>query len=197
MKEEKKKTLSKKKLVVSLIVFIVSYVLFLMVWMHVETHYAKGLLYAASKSSAFVKNIDFEMIHVKNGSNLVAQFLIKYKKGLRINFNIDFSMITFNTPLTFAIMAAFSLYITNRKRAYLEALLLLFVIHFLHVFSNETGRLSYIMTRNNIESASEIKLFFWQYLWGFLDSMVIRYEPFLIGFYLYFRFSNKKIARDK
>jgi hypothetical protein len=94
-------------------------------------------------------------------------------------------------------MAALYLYIRNRKRAYIEALLILFLIHFIYVFTSEAGRLGYIMARNHLETASEFKLFVWQYLWGFIDSMVIRFEPFLIGFYIYLRFSSSSLTAKK
>ena len=164
-----------------------------MLWIKIEVYYGKGLLYIASKSTAFVKNVEFEKIKLIKDSRLNAQFLIKHKKGVRIIFKFDFSTFTFNVPLTFAIMATLYSYTRNRKRAYIEALLLLFLIHFLHTFTNETGRLSYIMARNNLETASEFQLFIWQYLWGFLDSMVIRFEPFLIGIYMLIRFRIREI----
>ncbi len=36
------------------------------------------------------------------------------------------------------------------------------------------------------ENPNEVNLFFWQFSEGFLKSMVLRFEPFLIGAYLYF-----------
>jgi hypothetical protein len=190
MQEEKKKKLFSRKLLISLLIFIVSYILFLMLWLNIVDYYGKGVLNIASNTTALVKNVDFEKIKVKKNGQLGAQFLIRHKKGVRIIINFDFSTITFNAPLTFAIMATLCLFIKNRKRAYSEALLILFLIHFLYVFTSETGRLSYIMAKNHLETASEFQLFVWQYLWGFIDSMIIRFEPFLIGFYIYLRFSS-------
>jgi hypothetical protein len=36
----------------------------------------------------------------------------------------------------------------------------------------------------------------YQFLWGFVDNMMIRFEPFLIGFYVFLRFGRKKEAAD-
>ncbi len=198
MQEEKKKKLFSRKLIISLLIFIVSYILFLVLWINIEDYYGKGILNIASNTTARVKNIDFERINVKKDGQLGAQFFIfRHRKELRVNINFDFSTFTFNAPLTFAIMAALYLYIRNRKRAYIEALLILFLIHFIYVFTSEAGRLGYIMARNHLETASEFKLFVWQYLWGFIDSMVIRFEPFLIGFYIYLRFSSSSLTAKK
>ncbi len=198
MQEEKKKKLFSRKLIISLLIFIVSYILFLMLWLNIVDYYGKGVLNIASNSTALVKkNVDFEKIKVKEDGQLGAQFFIRHKKGVRIIINFDFSTFTFNAPLTFAIMAALYLFIKNRKRAYSEALLIVFLIHFLYVFTSETGRLSYIMAKNHLETASEFQLFVWQYLWGFIDSMIIRFEPFLIGFYIYLRFSSSSLLKAK
>jgi hypothetical protein len=39
-----------------------------------------------------------------------------------------------------------------------------------------------------IEPMNKIKLAFYQFLWSFTDNMVIRFEPFLIGIYVFLRF---------
>jgi hypothetical protein len=44
-----------------------------------------------------------------------------------------------------------------------------------------------------MDVASKFKIFelyAWYYLWEFMNALVIRFEPFLIGFYLYIRFST-------
>jgi len=197
MQGEEKKKLFNRKLIISLLIFIVSFVLFLLLWLNVVDYYGKGILNIASHTTAWVKNIDFEGINVKKDGQLGAQFFIfRNRKELRININFDFSTFTFNAPLTFAIMAALFLYIKNRKRAYIEALLILVLIHLIYVFTSEAGRIGYIMARNHLETASELQLFAWQFTWGLIDSMVIRFEPFLIGFYIYLRFSSSPFKAE-
>ena len=100
------------------------------------------------------------------------------------------SSYTFNAPLTFAIMTAMYQFISNRKRAYGEALLILLSVHLLYVFSSEAKMLTDVLTERGLEKTSIPRIFFYQLLWGFTDNMVIRFEPFLIGFYMFIRFKK-------
>ncbi len=83
-------------------------------------------------------------------------------------------------------MAAFYPYV-RRKRVYMEALAILFTVHIMYVFSSEGEKLTTLMVQGGFEETSMSKDMFWQFLWGFVDNMVIRFEPFLLGAYLYFR----------
>jgi hypothetical protein len=165
-------------------------------WLSIEDSYGKSVLYIASKSTAMVKDVSFEGIKIKKDGYIETQFLIRYQKGIRTIMKFNFSSFTYNAPLTFAIMAALSLFIKNHKRAYTEALLILFLIHCFYVFTSEGGNLTNFMAKNRIKDASELQLFAWQYIWGFLDIMVIRFEPFLIGIYLYLRFSSNPFLKQ-
>ena len=101
------------------------------------------------------------------------------------------SSYTFNVPLTFSIMASLHLFIIRRRRAYAEAALLIVLVHFLCVFSLGAESLTEIFMGRGIESFSRIKLFIYQFVYGFTDNMLIRCEPFLIGFYTYIRFRKQ------
>ena len=188
--EQNKKLSAKKKIIISLMIFIVSYLTFLVIWKNIEDYYGKGVLYITSNVVATIKGVDFESINIGKKGRLDAKFIIE---GFKANFSFKFSNITFNAPLTFTLMATLFLFLQNRKRAYAEALLLLFSIHFICVFVFEMGRISYFMSRNYMDVASKFKIFelyAWYYLWEFMNALVIRFEPFLIGFYLYIRFST-------
>jgi hypothetical protein len=131
----------------------------------------------------------------KNGETGAEFFISRRGKRFFIDINFDFLKFTYNAPLTFAIMATLFLFIKHHVKAYGEALAVLFLIHFSYMFTSEAGRIAYVLARNNLESASEFGLFVWQYLWGFIDAMFIRFEPFLIGFYLYARYSTSPLFR--
>ena len=101
------------------------------------------------------------------------------------------SVYTFNTPLSVAIMACFYPYLRSRHRrlyrVYLEALLLLLLVHLLYVFSLEGESVRSGMVRLGYKSREFMSIFFWQFLWQFTDNMIVRFEPFLLGAYLYLR----------
>jgi|GEM_PF-1249430 len=188
----------KKKLIVSLAIFAVSYVIFLFLWLAIQNHYGKGLLFISSHLTAKVKDISFDFIKAQEDDKFASRFFIPGRvKGFDILISFDFSLFTYNAPLTFAIMAALFLFIKNHFRAYAEVLVILFAVHFFYIFLSQAGRISWILDKNNLEKSSEVSLFIWQYLWAFIDAMVIRFEPFLIGIYLYLRFPASAISPAK
>jgi hypothetical protein len=180
------------------LIFVVSYVAFLMVWLNIRDYYGRGILAVSSYVTAAVENIDYVTMKVKKNGETAAEFFVS-RKGKRffIDVNFDFLRFTYNAPLTLAIVAALFLFINNHVKAYGEALGILFLIHFSYMLTSEAGRIAYMLARNNLQSASEFGLFIWQYLWGFIDAMFIRFEPFLIGFYLYARYSQSPLFQTK
>ncbi len=99
--------------------------------------------------------------------------------------NVNYEHFTFNIPITVGILAAFYPFI-RKKRVYVEVAVLLVSIHIVYVFFFEGLKLSDALLKSGYEKPNEAKLIFWQYSEGFFKSMVLRFEPFLIGAYLYF-----------
>ena len=79
-------------------------------------------------------------------------------------------------------------FITKKGRAYAEALFILFGVHLLYVFSLEANSLTTVFIERGWEVVTKPRLFVYQFLWEFTNNMVIRFEPFLIGFYMFIRF---------
>lgn len=98
------------------------------------------------------------------------------------------SSYTFNAPLTFAIVATLCPFIRRRARATIEVMIVLVGVHLLYVASLETKLLSEVLTSRGVETGRRISTIFYEFLWTFTDNMVIRFEPFLIGFYMFLRF---------
>ena len=72
--------------------------------------------------------------------------------------------------------------------AYGQAFLILLGVHLLYVFSLEANSLTNALIQRGLETMSKPGLVFYQFLWEFTNNMVIRFEPFLIGFYVFIRF---------
>jgi hypothetical protein len=94
-------------------------------------------------------------------------------------------------------MGALYFVLKRRKRAYGEALAILVSVHFLYVFSLDTKELTEVFMDRGLEAHSVPRLFVYQFLWGFIDNMVIRFEPFLIGFYMFLRFRKDGLKAGK
>ncbi len=183
-----------------ILVFLVSYVLFLFLWISVKDSYGYLITVIASKGLQAVKDVKVEAIKTVGDRYVVTMSPERFRSMLVVDVSVKTSTYTFNAPLTFAIMAAFFIPLRKRLlsrgekrpypvllRIYAESCLILLCVHILFVLSLEGERLTRIMMERGYEEMGVLKLGFWQFLWGFVDNMVIRFEPFLIGAYLYFR----------
>ncbi len=137
-----------------------------------------------------VKNVRVEKIRQEKDIVYASFCRTMRKEDLVVDLAFRTSSYTFNVPLTVSIMASLCLFITRRRRAYAEAALLLVIVHFIYVFSLGAEQLTEIFMSRGIETVSRLKFFMYQFLWGFTDNMLIRAEPFLIGFYMYIRFKK-------
>ena len=169
--------------------FLVSYVMFLFLWIQLKDSYGTAITVTASKLLTLVKNVDYEENTI-SGDTVEATFTPLARREMLIDIPVRTSSYTFNAPLTFSFMAALFLFISRRRRAYAEAVLILIGVHLLYVFSLELKTLTEVLIQNGIGKESAPQLFFGQFLWSFTDNMVIRFEPFLIGFYMFLRFGR-------
>jgi len=178
--------LFKKPAVRSAVIFVISYALFLVLWIGIKDNYSRALTGIATYFITAVKDVDLYETAVRKDVITVSFIPRRHKADIIIDIDVVTSSYTFNAPLSFAIMAAFFPYL-KKKRVYIEVLLILIIVHLMYVFSSEGEKLSVMMVGYGYEAPGAFKAAFWQFFWGFVDNMVIRFEPFLIGAYLYFR----------
>jgi len=140
-----------------------------------------------------IKQVHFEELREEKGL-IRATFSrpVKPQGDLLIDIPIKKSSYTFNAPLPFGIMVALFPFIRSRWKAYGEALLILVGVHFFYVFSLEANSLTNILVERGLETASKPRLLAYQFLWEFTNNMVIRFEPFLIGFYMFICSGNRR-----
>jgi len=191
MDKENKKPLFRSVLLKASLIFVVSYIIFLLVWLGIKGYYGLAITTIASYAITLFKDVD--IVSILRQGDIVSVGFIPQKFGvaiLKTTIDVPISNYTFNAPLTFAIMAAFYPFL-KRKWIYLEALVILLVVHFLFVFSLEGQGLTSELEKQGYEKSSTATHIFWEFLWGFINNMVVRFEPFLIGAYLFF-FRNRK-----
>ena len=172
----------------SVLVFLSAYLISLLVWIQIKDIYGYAVTATASKLVAEVKNVRVEKIRQEKNIVYTSFCRTMRKEDMVVELAFRTSSYTFNVPLTFSIMASLSIFIIRRRRAFAEAALLLVLVHFIYVFSLGAEQLTELFMGKGIESISRFKFFMYQFLWGFTDNMLIRCEPFLIGFYMYIRF---------
>lgn len=193
MQKAKKQQQYKKVIFKTVCTFVISYLIFLILWIQVKDYYGRGILFIASHLITGIKDVTFEEItEEKNKDFIQATFSpLRYGSNILIDIPVKTSSYTFNAPLTFAIMASLYLFIRKKGRAYGETFLILFFVHLLYVFSFEAKELTRVFIERGLEAVSKPRIFAYQFLWSFTDNMVIRFEPFLIGFYMFIRFRKK------
>jgi dolichol kinase len=189
MQEPKQRPPLKKKVFGAVAIFVVSYVVFLFLWIQLKDSYGTAVTVTASKLLTLVKNVALEET-AGGGGTITATFTPSSQREVLIDIPIKTSSYTFNVPLTFSFMTALFLFIRRKRRAYAEAVLILLAVHLLYVFSLELKTLTEILIQRGIAKESAPQLFISQFLWGFTDNMVIRFEPFLIGLYMFIRFGR-------
>ncbi len=176
------------------LLFLAAYLVSLAVWIPVKGQYGYAMTVVSSRLVAGLKDAKLEEIAA--GKDVIQATFSPYRKrsDILVDIPVPISAYTFNAPLTFGIMAALYPLIGRRPRAYGEALAMLLFVHFLFVFSLEAKELTQVFMSRGIAAPSQPRLMFYQFIWSFTDNMVIRFEPFLIGFYVYMRFGTKAVA---
>jgi len=193
MQKARPKQTLKRRILITILLFLVSYFVFLVLWIQVKDRYGYAVTSFVSELIPLIQNVRFEEIKTEKGW-IVVTFSrpIKRQGDLLMDILVKTSSYTFNAPLTFGIMAALFPIIRNRWRAYLEALAILLGVHLLYVFSLESNQLITFLMQRGLEAVNKVRLYSYQFLWQFTDNMVIRFEPFLIGFYMFIRFRRQK-----
>jgi hypothetical protein len=171
-------------------IFLIAYFISLFIWIQVKDRYCYTTAFITSKIVAGLKDAKLEDISVQEGVVQVTFSPLDEKVFMMVTIPIKTNY-TFNAPLTIGIMAALYLFIKNRKRAYTEVALILLTVHILYVFSFEMKELTEFFMNRGVEKVNQPKAYLYQFLWVFTRSMIIRFEPFLIGFYMYMRFAQQ------
>ena len=174
----------------AVLMFLCSYFIFLILWIQVKNYYGYAVTRIASALVTVLKDVRFEEINQKKDvlQGTFSRPLPGVQSDLLIDIPVKTSSYTFNVPLTCAIMATLFPFIRRKGRAYAEALVILFGVHLLYVFSLEANNLTTVFIDRGMEVVTKPRLFAYQFLWEFTNNMVIRFEPFLIGLYMFIRF---------
>jgi len=180
--------LSLNQILKTVLIFIISYCVFLVLWIQVKDYYGYGMSMTGSKVIAGIKDLEIDAVDQNDERVQVTFTPYKINRDILIDIPVKTNTYTFNSPLTLAIMSSLFLFIRKRLRAYVEAIVLLLIVHLLFITTFEMKELTTVLMNMKLQTVSQSRIFIYQFLWSFTDNMVIRFEPFLIGFYLFVRF---------
>jgi hypothetical protein len=180
--------LSLNQILKTFLIFIISYSVFLVLWIQVKDYYGYGMTLTASRIIAGLKDLEIDAVDQNDERVQVTFTPYRINKNILIDIPVRTNTYTFNSPLTLGIMATLFLFIRRRVRAYAEAIVLLLIVHQIFIMTFELKELTSVLMNMKLETVSNARKFVYDFLWSFTDNMVIRFEPFLIGFYLFVRF---------
>jgi hypothetical protein len=157
--------------------------------MLVKDYYGYAITLSASKMVQLLKNVKLHELNLQKDAVHTAFIRSdgsEAEKPIRIR--ISTMPYTYNSPFTFGVMASLYLFLRRRRRAYSEAVLLLICSHFILVLSIEARVLTEDLSAIESDGVHRIIRFMCKYFSIFMTQMVSRFEPFLLGSYLFIRF---------
>lgn len=181
------------------VIFIVAFLVILIPWLlFLNSYYGMIIAKIATYFITIVKNV--QVVEFFRNNDIITIGLIPAQQGLsqiiKTTIEIPTSNYAFNVPLSLAIMAAFYPFIKS-KWIYLEAVIILVFVHFMFVFTLEGEKLTTIFAIHGYEESSRVTQIFWEFMWGFVDNMVLRFEPFLVGAYLFFMRNRVRVKKTE
>lgn len=173
------------KILASFLVFLVSYALFLAVWVKVRTYYGHPMNFFAAQLAALSLNINVEAVEKSAASKekITMTKPVATTRGLAdlvVDQTIDINNYTFNVPLTAAILVASLLFMRWPWYIMIEGFFIIMSGHLLYLYSYLMLNLQKVLVNLTAKKISWFREMFWEFAWAFADNLVIRFEPFLV-----------------
>jgi hypothetical protein len=179
----------KSKIALACCVFLISYCLFLLAWVQVKPYYGRVLTRFVSQVIAGTTNFKVDKFrHEREKAQITFSRPVLTRQGfgdLVLDLTIPVSNYTFNTPLTFALLAGLFVIFRWPLRHFIGVCLILLGIHLMYVYTYCTFQLFFYLAQGGFKILSRPVQLFIEFLWSFTDNMVVRFEPFLVFLYLW------------
>ena len=190
-----------KKILLGTITFSLIYVICLVFWIQLKPYYGMIMTRTGAECAAlfsYFRLDDFE--HDNENGRMIYSRVIYTPKGLadlNIELNIKVSNYSFNIPLTITLVAVLFYMLKWNSRTMTEIIALILLTHLCYIFFYISLHLFYYSHPEKIPSLTTIfKQYFLEFMWAFIDNMVIRFEPFLIALYLVFKKSQIQLKQN-
>lgn len=160
-------------------------------WLHVNAYYGMAVTSAGAHLSALATGCLVDKLYFQGG-RAVCNFLyqavtVRGPAILHLQVVLHVSNYSYNIPLTLSLAAALFPFVSWKARSLLEALGLLVLIHLFYVFLFCGMQIYHALIRSGVKALWKSEAFAWEYPWVFVNAMAIRFEPFLIGAFIWFR----------
>jgi hypothetical protein len=181
----------RNKILPAVAVFFVSYLLLLFLWLHIKPYYGNFLAHVGAQLAAWTTGA--RLSEVAQASEVADISFLYYavtgegSGDVMLKVRISVSNYSFNVPLTFALIAGLFVIFRWAPATILESCLILMGVHLAYIYFFCTLQIHYQLAMGHIAAPAKWVQFLLQFLWGFTDNLIIRFEPFLIAVYLWLR----------
>jgi len=177
---------------------LLSYSVFLFLWIPAKPYYGLVLTHVAAPFGARTAGVKVEkIVQGKDVTTITFARSVWTREGLGdmlMDMRIKVSHYSFNVPLTFALVFGLYPLFRWRKRTVLEAAAILILVHLAYLYFLCALRMFHQLYQGGFPPPSRPVQFFFQFMWTFTDTMVIRFEPFLVAVYLWFRNARGRLS---
>ncbi|HOP47218.1 MAG TPA: hypothetical protein PK874_06105 [Desulfobacteraceae bacterium] len=182
---------NRNRIIIGFLVFFVSYIVFLVLWVQIKPYYGVALTQMGTRLAAWTTGVKVDKIQQGKDLATITFSRVVIREGrlgdILLDIKISVSNYSFNVPLTFALAVSLLAAFKWRKKAIIEACLILIFVHLLYVYFFSCLKICHQLSIARAESYSRAVQFFLQFMWAFTDNLIIRFEPFLVGVYLWLR----------
>ncbi len=181
----------KNRISLSFILFVLSYSISLFLWIHAKSYYGfalskLGAYFASSTMGCKVESFQYgEEVTKINFTKLIST--TKGIGRLNIDVSVSVSNYSFNIPLTIALIVSLFPFFKWKIRYIIEAFTILIFVHLLYIYSYCCVHIYHILAKVGVQKLTSTGQIFWESLWTFTDNFIIRFEPFLLTLYIWFR----------
>lgn len=182
----------KTRIFSSFLLFLITYAAVLAIWLQIKPYYGYGIAQLGIRLATGTGDTHIKTIS-RDGDAIQVVLLRKIWSSRNITeaeipLTLRIASYTFNVPITFAIMAALRPFIRWPWMILVEAAAILVCIHMLYVlFFTVRFSLGALSEAGVIAMPSLPFRMGVQFIWLFINNLVLRFEPFLVAVYIYFR----------
>ncbi len=180
---------SRRNLLMALGAFFLAYPFFLVLWLQVKPFYGAALTGAGVRLAAFTRDAHLKSLEFgEEEAKVVLSKSIATPRGMAdvdLDLQVPVSSYSFNVPLTLSLMVSMWFLVRWRPLHGILSLLILVAVHLLYVYSYASLFSMSGMEKAGLVDFSGHERLFWEFLWGFTDNLLIRFEPFLVSVYLW------------
>jgi hypothetical protein len=183
--------LRKNRIFLAFGAFLFSYIIYLLVWVQIKPYYGNILVHMGAPLAAWTTGARVDRItQGKEVADVNFLYYAETSEGsgdISLAVKVSVSNYSFNVPLTFALITGLFVVFRWRLGSLTEACLILVLVHLSYIYFLCTLQIFYQLAMGQIATPAKWVQFLIQFLWGFTDNLIIRFEPFLIAVYLWLR----------